>query len=786
MRLALSWLREYVELTATVEEIAAALVRLGHEVEAIEYPRASLSAVRIGCILSMEPHPNADRLRLLTVDIGEAAPLHIVCGATNMQVGDKIPVATIGTSLPNGMTIKKGKVRGEVSYGMCCSEAELGLAEDAAGLMILPANAPVGMAMGEYLQLEEAILELSITPNRGDCMSVRGLARDLAADQGLELRNQKSGIKVQEADDDELVLVREAEADCPYYLARRISGVRVGEAPAWLRARLEAAGQRSVNGVVDVLNYLMLDMGQPMHAFDASHIEGPIHIRSAQDGEAFTGLDERQLRTHAGDLVIADEKKVLAMAGIMGSLASGVTAETTDLVLESAFFNPARISLSRRTHGMVSEASMRFERGVDAAAVLPAMERATAMIIEFFGGRAAAISRSGDVDALCQPRTLATSVSRLSQRLGMPIAETADTVLRGMGFGIRRDGDVLHVSIPSWRHDVSLPEDISEEYARVMGYDSIPAILPPTTMQHTPAYRDDAVAAVATGCVQVINYAFISPAEQRLFVADDGKDVCLDNPISEAMSVMRRSLWTGLLGTARHNMNRQQKGVTLVETGRTYQLDADGVTESNQIAWLMCGQVADDQWYGKARQADFYDLKGLVETYLERRRVNARMQPPRNEVPGLQPGQVAEIRAGKGVVGMIGRVDVAIARQYDLGDVPVWVANINLDALPAAKTPRFSAIPEFPSVERDLVFLLPDSVTAEALCNEARKKTPATLIDVRLFDVYRGEGVPEGKVSMGLRLLMQNAKGTLTQDDCEAIANTVVNNISTRLGGVLR
>ncbi|MDQ6978896.1 MAG: phenylalanine--tRNA ligase subunit beta, partial [Mariprofundaceae bacterium] len=333
MRLALSWLNEYVELTASVDDIAAALVRLGHEVEAIEYPRQSLEKVRVGHILSKELHPNADRLSLLQIDIAAEAPLAIVCGASNMGVGDKIPVATIGAALPNGMVIKKGKVRGETSFGMCCSEAELGLAADAEGLLILPTDAPIGQSMGEFLQLEAAIIDVSITPNRGDCMSVQGLARELAADFGVPL-NKPAIISVSDTVGSSINIHHDAVNDCPYYLARSIQGVTVSDSPAWLQGRLIAAGQRPVNGVVDVLNYIMLDMGQPMHAFDAARIDGNLHIRSAAQSEGFDGLDDRHIDLNAGDLVIADDHHVLAIAGIMGSQDSGVTATTTDIVLE--------------------------------------------------------------------------------------------------------------------------------------------------------------------------------------------------------------------------------------------------------------------------------------------------------------------------------------------------------------------------------------------------------------------------------------------------------------------
>ncbi|HCS12283.1 MAG TPA: phenylalanine--tRNA ligase subunit beta, partial [Zetaproteobacteria bacterium] len=382
MKIPYSWLKDYVALESDAADVAADMVRLGHEVEGIEQPRQGVLGVRVGHILSKVSHPDADKLSLLKVDIGEAEPLGIVCGASNMDVGDKVPVATIGTTLPNGLTIKQGKIRGETSFGMCCSEMELGLAEEASGLLILSADAPVGAEMGEYLGLEKAVFDLSITPNRGDCMNVRGLARDLAADANLPLAAHDSKALPAEAGVGTPAVAIEAQDDCPLYLGRRIEGVRVADAPAWIASRLIAAGQRPVNGIVDVLNYIMLDMGQPMHAFDADTLKGAVTIRSANDGEKFDALDGREVTLAAGDLAVSDEAGVIALAGIMGSMPSGVTGTTSNILLEAAFFRPARVSLTRRRLAMVSEASMRFERGIDPAMVEAAMQRATRMIVE--------------------------------------------------------------------------------------------------------------------------------------------------------------------------------------------------------------------------------------------------------------------------------------------------------------------------------------------------------------------------------------------------------------------
>ncbi len=784
MKIPFSWLKEHVALTATPAQIADDLVRLGHEVEGVEMPRAAVKGVRVGLIESKIPHPDADKLSLLKVDIGDAEPLAIVCGAANMGEGDKIPVATIGTSLPNGLKIKKGKIRGEVSCGMCCSEAELGLAEDAAGLLILPADAPVGAQVGDYLELEEAVFDLSITPNRGDCMNVRGIARDLAADANLTLAEiEMSKIAVDDTVAAPSVCVS-ADTDCPAYLARSIRGITVIDSPAWMQTALIMAGMRPVNGIVDVLNYVMLDIGQPMHAFDADTLDGDISIRSATDGENFSALDGRALKLHAGDLVVSDNESVIALAGIMGSAPSGVTDATANIVLESAFFRPARVSETRRVYAMVSEASMRFERGVDPAMVEIAMARASAMIIELFGGVAGGIIRCGNPDTINAGRSVSCSVSRLASRLGVEIPVSADAVLARMGFGVVRVDDRLDVTVPSFRHDVAIPEDISEEYARIIGFDAILAILPPL-LTTAPARPDQSIHdAVAGGFLQVVSYAFISATEQRLFVTDDGRDIVLQNPISDAMSVMRRSPWPGLLNAARHNLNRQQSGVALVEQGRTYVRTDAGHDENNVIAWLMTGQAGRDEWHGAARAADFFDIKGAVETWLSLRGLTARFIAD-DSIQGLQAGQGAKILVGRSEAGRIGRVDVDIAAGLDM-DAPVFVAEINLDVLAAGKLAKFVPLPEFPGLERDLVFLFDKRVTSDAILNAVKSAAGKLLTEARIFDLYAGKGVPDGQVSLGVRFTLQDAKRTLTQEDSDSASAAIIDAMNKRFGASLR
>ncbi len=784
MRIPLSWLKELVPLEISVQEVTERLIRLGHEVESVETPRADIAGVVVGRILSMKPHPNADRLKLLQVDIGKDEPLSIVCGASNMTVGDKVPVATIGTRLPGGMVIRKGKIRGEVSYGMCCSAAELGLAEDADGLLILPADAPVGAEVGSYLDLEEAIIDLSITPNRGDCMSVRGIARELAADLGLPLaRVGDVSLTVDAAVPKPRVKVEHA-GHVPCYMARRIEGLRVGDAPEWMKRGLIQAGMRSVNGVVDVLNYVMLYLGQPMHAFDAGRLEGHLTVRRATRGEVLDALDGHRYELNPGDLVVADDRAVVALAGIIGSEASGVKEDTTDVVLESAFFHPSCISTSRRQHGLVSESSMRFERGVDPSMVGPALEQATKILVDLFGGRAGPVLCLGDLAGLAAGRTIRCRRSELEDRLGRPIPREADRVLERMEFRVQVQDDLMQVHAPGFRHDIAIPEDLAEEYARILGYDAIPVRMPDLLarkMQQKENYLDLAVSA---GAVQAITYAFISEDEQRHFVRDDGRDLKLVNPIAEDMRLMRRSLWPGLLRVARHNMNRQQSGVFLTELGRIYEAGDKAHREHRVLAWLMCGEVQRDEWHTSARMADFFDLKGALEDWLAAVGLKGRFLAD-DEIPGLQPGQSARIMIGKQLVGALGRIDRSIATDYGL-EAAVFAAWVDLDLLPQPKRPRFEPLPEFPSVQRDIVMLFDRSIPADALLQTAARAAGALLADVYIFDVYTGKGIPGDKRSLGFRLTLQDASRTLTQEQADEVVRKVVEALSSRHGGELR
>ena len=771
MRVPLGWLGEHVKVLPETQAVVAALVRLGHEVEGVANPRAGLERVVVGQILRVEPHPNADRLHLLQVSTGPGEPLAIVCGAPNVREGAKVAVALPGAELPGGLRIGKARIRGVESFGMCCSPAELGIGEDTGGIWLLPDDAPVGEPLADWLGLDEAVLELSITPNRGDCMSVRGIARELAADFGLALRPLP---EAHLPSDLEPLPVQIADEGCAFYAALRMDGVPAGaRSPLWLQMRLREAGMRPVHGVVDVLNYLMLDLGQPMHAFDAARLALPLSVRAAREGEALDGLDGRRYRLAAGDLVVADETGVQALAGVLGAGASAVGDATTSIVIESAWFAPERVSLARQRLGIVSEAGLRFERGVDPLLVRHALARAAQAIADILGGRPVAYGEAGDLVRLEQPRTVHALWHRITDRLGFVPPERTDETLERMGFRVRRHGDALTVDVPPFRRDVQGWWDLAEEYGRIAGLEDVPGeplLLPP---QPAAPDRGDVLGpAVETGAREVVLLAFSSPARERLFTRDDGRDLALANPLSERASILRRSLLPQLVAAAAENLRRGARSVRLVERARVYRLEDGRAVEEPRLGWCHAGLAHDDEWFAKARPVDFFDLKGALEHFFARLGVDAHFVPD-DDIRGFEPGQSARIVADGRTIGAIGRVGGEAAQALEL-EAPAFAAEILLDRLPEARAFRFEPAPAHPAIVRDLVVLAPREVQAAALVEAARRGAGGICESARVFDRYAGEGVPEGQVSLGIRLVLRAPDRTLTQEEAdEAVARAL-------------
>jgi phenylalanyl-tRNA synthetase beta chain len=765
MKFSESWLRTLVNPPLSGEALSHLLTMAGLEVEAREPVAAMFDKVVVGQVLSKDKHPDADRLNVLSVDVGQNEPLSIVCGAGNVTVGMKAPCALVGAKLP-GIEIKQAKVRGVASYGMMCSEKELGLAEEASGLMVLPEGAPVGQSIREYLELDDSAITLKLTPNRCDCLSLYGIAREVAALTGETLlRLPASAI---EADGQSGVKVTVAAPDaCPRYTGRIVYGVNARAiTPDWMVRRLQRSGLRSISAIVDVTNYVLLELGQPLHAFDLSKLDGGITVRYAQEGEKITLLNDQTIALDADMLVIADEGGAVALAGIMGGGSTAVDDATTDIFLESAFFAPFVITGKSRRLGFGSDSSYRFERGVDFAATKIALDRATELILDICGGQAGGVTEvEGALPARLEVKLRVTRVARV---LGVALAagEIAQ-ILSRLGMNVRDAGDALFVTPPSYRFDIGIEEDLIEEIARVYGYENIE--LPATTarmalLPYTETRRP--LAKIRQMMVQrdyqeTINYAFVErEAEQNL--CGNSHPLALQNPIASQMSVMRSSLLSGLLTTLSTNLARRQPRVRVFETGACFV----GDIQQERLAGLCYGGAYPEQWDTPTRGVDFYDVKADVEALL----FPATLRFAAAAHPASHPTRSAQIFLNDKAVGWLGELHPQWVQHYDIAQAPVWF-ELEMDALLQSAVPRAAAVSKFPPVRRDLAVVVDDAIPAQALLDALNAAQAPYVAGVQLFDLYRGKagvaGWEAGKKSLAFRVLLQDTEKTLTDAEIE-------------------
>ncbi|MCK8514950.1 phenylalanine--tRNA ligase subunit beta [Methylonatrum kenyense] len=792
MRISALWLRELLSLEQPVEDIAHRLTMAGLEVDAIEPAAPVFSGVRVAEILRCAPHPDADRLQVCEVAAGEAEPVQIVCGAPNARPGLKAPLATVGGLLPGDFRIKKAKLRGVASFGMLSSARELGLSEDAAGLLELPANAPVGTDLREYLGLDDSVIDVDLTPNRGDCLSMHGVTRELAAllGQGLKL---PSPTPVEPQHDATHGVGLQAAEACPRYVGRVIRGVNPrAETPIWLQERLRRAGLRSLGPVVDVTNYVMLELGQPMHAFDLARLQGDIQVRWARGGETLELLNGETAELDDDSLVIADDRGPLALAGVMGGAASAVADNTDDIFLESAFFAPTAIAGRARRYGLHTDSSHRFERGVDPALPVQAMERATELLLAIAGGEPGPVCGAEQADALPQPVSLTLRAERVHQLLGVEVPLAVMTaILRGLG--MRLDGPEAgpwQVDVPSHRFDIALEVDLVEEIARVWGYDRIPSRRPALPLQMLPqpetrlSRRTIRRLLVDRGYQEAVTYSFVEPElQQRL---DPGQTALpLANPLSADLSVMRTSLWPGLVAALRRNRNRQHNRVRLFEMGLRFRGRLEELEQTPMLAAVMTGSALPEQWGEKPREADFYDLKGDLEAVLDLGGNGAAFSLRAAAHPALHPGQSAEVLYQGRAVGWIGALHPGTAAELDL-DGRVLLFELELAAVQQAALPAFQPLSRFPSIRRDLALTVPDAVPFAAVLACVRAAGGELLRDLTLFDVYQGPGLAAGRRSVGIGLIMQDLSRTLQDADVEAVVAAVTDALQRELDVHLR
>ena len=765
MQFSESWLRSLVNPSLTSEELAHLLTMAGLEVEEIKTVASVFDKVVVAQVLTIDKHPDADRLNVLTVNVGQGDPLTIVCGAQNVSVGMKAPCALVGAKLP-GIEIKQAKVRGVASFGMMCSAKELGLAEESSGLLELSADTAVGLSIREHLDLDDHLLTLKLTPNRSDCLSLLGLAREVSALTGAKLLTLPKAEFAQSSEKKIEVKVTAQEA-CPRYVTRVISGLNAkAETPIWMVRRLERSGLRSISAIVDVTNYVMLEMGQPLHAFDMLKLNGNIEVRFAMAGEKLELLNQKIIELQPDMLVIADRNKAVALAGIMGGAASAVDDMTTEILLESAFFVPSVIVGKSRRLGFGSDASYRFERGVDFEITQTALDRATQLIIDVCGGQAGVLTENIGLLPARKPVTL--RVSRVARVLGVVLnSDEIAKILSSLGMQFKQLNDEFSVTPPSYRFDIAIEEDLIEEIARVYGYEQIPQLPPQASMSVLPqseALRPVArlrQAMVLRDYQETINYAFVEEAWERDLCANTAP-IVLKNPIASQMSVMRSSLLGGLLSTLRSNIARKQTRVRVFELGGCFATEADSYVQQERVAGLAYGAILPEQWGAASRNVDFYDVKGDLEALFAQRKLIFEVA----QHPASHPGRSARILLAGRAIGWIGELHPKWQQQYDLTHSVVWF-EVEQEALLQVGLPKVVEVSRQPMVRRDIAVVVDDGISVQSLINALQAENAPNVIEIALFDLYRGNGVDENKKSLAFRVLLQDTQKTLTDIEIE-------------------
>jgi phenylalanyl-tRNA synthetase beta chain len=788
----LDWLREWVEIEPDAERLADELTTAGLEVDAIIAAGGPLPGVVVAEVLEVNRHPHAERLTVCRIDDGRGQGHRtVVCGAPNVSPGIRVPYAPVGAALPDGRTIEVADLRGIVSAGMLCSAREVGLADDGSGLMILDRDARVGQTLAEHLRLNDAVLDVNITPNRGDCFSVLGIAREIAAKQGRPLRGPDLGAMTAVHEATIPVMLAAGEA-CPRFAGRVVKDIRPGSrSPDWLRERLRRAGLRAIHPVVDVTNYVMLELGQPLHAYSLDRLAGGITVRYADDGERIVLLDGREIELTADVLVIADEAGAVGLAGIMGGERTAVTADTRDLFFESAFFAPEALLGRARRYGLHTDASLRFERGVDPAHQERAIERATQLLQQIAAGRAGPTILTEDRANLPARPAVELRASRIEAVLGMNLPDDqVQQMLERLDMSMERRAGSWLVVPPAFRFDITIEEDLIEELARLTGYDNIPVTAGSGSAKlgtSTEQRIDAAVIAdvlTARGYSEVITYSFIDAASEA--AVNPGVDaVELMNPISADMSVMRRSLWPGLLRTAQQNMTRQLPRLRLFEVGRQFTAVAGAVEETGVVAGIAAGEQWPEHWDLPKRAVDFFDVKADVEALLATtgRRRDLDFVP--GDHPALNPAQTAKIRSDGITVGWIGTVHPRLQKHFDLRSSAV-LFSLQIERTFVARIPSFARYSKYPFVRRDLAVVIDEAVDTQTLLAQVESAAGALLQSVVIFDLYRGKGIDSRRKSVGLGLILQDVSRTLTDEDADQTVDLVMRRLEHELGATIR
>ena len=794
MKFSETWLREWVNPAVTTDELTHQITMAGLEVDDVLPVAGEFTGVKVGQVVECGQHPDADKLRVTKVDVGEEELLDIVCGAPNCRQGLKVAVATVGAVLPGDFKIKKAKLRGQPSHGMLCSFTELGIDVESDGIMELAEDAVIGTDFREFLGLNDVTVDVDLTSNRADCFSIRGMAREVGVLNRADVTEPAVEAVSPSIDDVVAIEVKEPAA-CPRYLGRVIKNVNVkAETPLWMQEKLRRCGIRSIDPVVDITNYVLLEQGQPMHAFDLAKIEGGVVVRMAEQGEKLTLLDGSETVLNAGTLVVADHNKAMAMAGIFGGELSGVMSGTTDIMLECAFFAPDSIRGRARSYGLHTDSSMRFERGVDYALQASAMERATQLIVEICGGEVAPVVTVESEADLPKPNQVALRRTKLDNLLGHHIpSEDVVEILERLGLTVESTDEGWTATAPTWRFDIAIEQDLIEEVGRIYGYDNIPNQAPAAALNmnlHKEAnlplkrVRD---LLVGRGYHEAITYSFVEPEQQKLIVPDV-EPLILPNPISADMSAMRLGLIQGLLNTVVHNQKRQQPRVRLFEQGLRFIPDAaaeNGMRQEPMLAGVIAGARSEEHWDIETNTVDFFDLKGDLEAILELTANEKAYSLKAAKHPALHPGQSAAIVVDGKEVGVIGTVHPELERKFGLNGRTI-VFEIEWSAIDSRVIPEAAAVSKFPANRRDIAVVVNEDVAAGEIVEACLANGGELLTDVNLFDVYRGKGIEEGQKSLAIALTLQSAERTLEEGDISSAVESIVTVLAERFGATLR
>tara|TARA_R110000851_G_scaffold90253_3_gene196925 strand:+ start:32893 stop:35280 length:2388 start_codon:yes stop_codon:yes gene_type:complete len=794
MKFSESWLREWVNPSVSRDALSHQITMAGLEVDGIDAVAGDFSGVVIGEVVECGQHPDADKLRVTKINVGGDELIDIVCGAPNCRLGLKVAVAMVGAVLPGDFKIKKAKLRGQPSMGMLCSYGELGIDIESDGIIELPQDAPIGLNVREYLQLDDAIIDVDLTANRADCLGMAGLAREVGV-LNRQAVIEPSWQAVTATIDAPFSISVVAPNLCPRYLGRVVKNINIkAVTPLWMQEKLRRSGIRSIDPIVDITNYVLIEFGQPMHAFDLNTLNGSITVRLADGVEKLTLLDGNEITVPSDTLVIADDKQAVALAGVFGGESTGVNENTQDILLECAFFSPLAIMGKSRRLGLHTDASHRFERGVDPELQHKVMDRATRLVLDICGGEAGQVVEAVSIEHLPVAATITLRRSKLDKTLGHVISDTDVTeILECLGFSVNVDGNDWIVTTATYRFDMAIEEDLIEEVARIYGYNNIPNIAPMAALS-MPVHQEADISLkrvrsifVARGFQEAVTYSFVDPKMQNI-VHPGEEAMVLPNPISVEMSAMRLSMFTGLLTAVGYNQSRQQNRVRLFETGLRFIPDAQadsGVRQQAMLGAVISGVQNDEHWSMESTIVDFFDLKGDLEAIIGLTVASTEFSFRGATHPALHPGQCAEILRNNRVIGHIGAIHPKLEKPFGLNGKTI-IFELELDALLHARLPLAQAVSKFPANRRDIALVVDEAVSATDVMNLIRKVGENQLVGLNLFDVYQGKGVEPGKKSLAIALTLQDTTRTLEDKDITETMVAVVSALKTEFNASLR